>query len=394
MYEIPGIVLGGGVTALGSVRTLGRAGVPVFCLNERKSEAIYSKYCKKYFIFNNIQKNKETLKNGLINLSFHIKKPAVIFPISDTYLLLISDLIHDLNGYYISIPKRKILELLINKRKFYQSLTQKKINHPITYFPKNEEDVKKISKKISYPIFLKPYYSHVFQEHFSKKGVVVNSQKELLNYWLKIKNLNIDMMLQEIIFGPPSNHILIDGFIDRDLKPKALFARQRIRSNPINFGNSSLSVSVPISNHIPLKNTILNYLKSISYQGLFNAEFILDHRDGLYKLIEINARASAWFNTLSAKCGINLMLIAYQNAIGEKMKFTDIYEPGFKWLCGGDDIKSSIKLFFRGNLGIQEYIHSLSGKKDYAWFAQDDFRPFAMNILFSLSKWFRKKPNN
>ena len=66
-----------------------------------------------------------------------IRDNTVIFPTSDIYLLLITDLINDLNGYHIPIPKRKTIEILINKRKFYQSLIQRKIQHPITYFPEN-----------------------------------------------------------------------------------------------------------------------------------------------------------------------------------------------------------------------------------------------------------------
>ena len=388
MYEIPGVILGKGITALGSVRTLGRAGITVYCLGEKKSEAIYSKYCKKYFIFHNIRKTKEELKNVLIKLKSHIRETTVIFPTADIYLLLIPDLINDLNGYHIPIPKRKTFEILINKRKFYQSLIQKKIHHPITYFPESLKDVKKLSKDLSYPIFLKPYHSFIFREHFRKKGIVANSQRELLSYWLMTKNLGVDMMMQEIIFSPQSNHIFLDGFIDRDLKPKALFARQRVRSYPTDFGNSSITKSVPISDYISLKDTILKYLQSITYHGLFNAEFVMDSRDGLFKLIEINARASAWFNTLSAKCGINLMLIAYQDAIGENTEYREDYEPGVKWLCGRDDLNSSIRLLLNGELGIREWIHSLSGKKDYAWFAKDDFKPFAMNIIFSLSKIF------
>ena len=93
MYKIPVIVLGGGETALGSIRSLGRVGVTVYCLDDKKNEAMYSNYCKKYFIFPNIRKNKEELKNVLIKFKSHTKETTVIFPISDLYLLLISDLI-------------------------------------------------------------------------------------------------------------------------------------------------------------------------------------------------------------------------------------------------------------------------------------------------------------
>ena len=382
-FRIPALVFGGGsTTGLGAIRSLGRAGVPVYYMDEKKSEAVYSKYCKKYFIFPKIGHNKDELKKVLLKLQ-NVLGDAVLFPASDSYAIYLSDLIDELNGYYLPAPKKEVIEILINKRRFYESL-MKKIPHPTTYFPENLEGVKRISKDISYPIFIKPYFSQPFSERFHKKGFVANSERELLEYFALMRRVEVHVMIQEIILGPPTDHIFLDGYADRDSNPKAFFARRRLRMWPLAFGNSSLCVSIPASEIASLKEALFRYLKSISYHGIFSAELKKDHRDGIFKLLEINSRTSAWFNTLSAKCGINIMLIAYLDAIGRDVEYSENYETGFKWVFLKDDIRSAMRMILNGDLDFREWISSLLGKKDYISYAKDDLRPFIISLKDTL----------
>ena len=379
LFRLPALVLGGGATTgLGAIRSLGRAGVAVCYVDEGKSVTAYSRYCKEYFIFPKIGHNKDELKEALLKLQNEIGE-AVLFPGTDLYAIYLSDLIEEFDGYYLPAPKKEVIEILINKRRFYESI-MKKIPHPTTYFPENLEDVKKMSKDVAYPVFLKPYFSQPFSKRFRKKGFVANSEKELLQYFALIQRLKVHMMIQEIILGPPTDHIFLDGYIDRDSNPKAFFARRRLRMWPAAFGNSSLCVSIPAAQITSLKEAIFKYLKSIRYHGIFSAEMKKDSLDGLFKLLEINSRTSAWFNTLSAKCGINIMLIAYLDAIGRDVKYSEDYEAGIKWVFLRDDLRSATRMMLSGDLGTREWISSLLGKKDYASYAKDDLRPFIMSL--------------
>ena len=384
-FRIPAVVLGGrGTTGLGAIRSLGRVGVTVYYMDEKKSEAMYSKYCKNYFIFPKIGHNKRELKRVLMKLQHQIGDTAVLFPAADSYALNLSDLMDELSGYYLPAPKKEVIEILINKRRFYQSLMKEKIPHPTTHFSENLEDATKISRRTSYPIFMKPSISHSFSQRFRKKGFVANSADELLGYWAYMKRAGVDVMVQEIVPGPPTDHVFLDGYSNRDLNPKALFARRRLRMWPLAFGNSSLCVSIPVSEIATLKERLFRYLKSINYHGIFSAEFKKDQRDGVFKLLEINSRTSAWFNTLSARCGVNLMLIAYLDVIGKDTKYSEDYEAGVKWVFLRDDLRSSMKMIINGNLTVREWISSLLGKKDFLSYAKDDLKPFFMNLRHTI----------
>jgi len=382
-YANPAIVVGGGsVTGLGAVRSLGRSGVKVYYVEDSKCITQYSRYCEKYFISSKVSYSKESLKDILLNIQHRMDGSAVIFPASDFYSLYLSDLVDELKDSHLVVPSREIIEILINKKIFYRSLLKEKIPMPATHFPDDLEDVKRIGKEESYPVFIKPCLSHVFAQHFGggRKGFVANSQEELVRYCEMLMKKGIEVMIQEIVTGSRTNHVFLDGYIDKNLNPKVLFARQRLRMWPLSFGNSTLCMSIPISRVASLKEPILRYLKSINYHGIFSAEFKKGERDRIFKLLEINSRTSAWFNTLSAKCGCNIMLIAYLDAIGRDIEYRENYEAGIKLIFLRDDIRSAIKMFMNGDLSMREWLSSLAGKRDYTPYARDDPMPFILGV--------------
>jgi predicted ATP-grasp superfamily ATP-dependent carboligase len=140
--------------------------------------------------------------------------------------------------------------------------------------------------------------------------------------------------------------------------------------------------SIPISGVTSIKETAETYLHQLGYHGIMEAEFKRDPRDGIFKLLEINAR-SWWQNSFPAKCGINIVFISYLDAIGEEIEYTEDYEAGIKWIYFLNDLRSSIKT--SNNMTIKEWASSLHGIKDWAYFSADDPIPWVLSLLFSLS---------
>jgi len=270
-----------------------------------------------------------------------------------------------------------VAEKLVVKRKFYESLEENKVPHPRVVIPSNNDDLEKISKNLEYPIFVKPSISPRFYKVFRRKGFVANSANELVRYHgLAIKH-KIDVVFQEIIPGPDNLTYGISGSFNRQSRPLALFAYHRLRAWPNMFGTSSLIESVPISEHPDLKEIVINYLAGISYYGVMEAEFKLDPRDGNFKLLEINAR-SWWQNSLPTKCGLNIILKAYLDAIGEKVEYSEKYATGVKWISFLNDIRSSI---VSKEIASKDWTRSLRNVKDWAFFDIHDPAPLAVNLV-------------
>ncbi|MGD8506733.1 MAG: hypothetical protein PVF15_08745 [Candidatus Bathyarchaeota archaeon] len=378
MYENPAVVIGGGVNGLGVIRNLGRSGVDVYCVVENKNEAVYSRYCKEYFIFPRAERGSQELMTFLNRFKRRLSSEAVLFPTSDISILNVSSLIDEIDSYLAPVSNPEVIETLVKKRKFYDSLIKKEVPHPLTLFP-DLENLKEIVKKVSYPVFVKPSMSQTFFKKFGKKGFVAKSEKELNQHIKLMEKYQIDVMVQEIVSGPPTNHYFIDGYLDKNSRPLALFARRRLRMWPLSFGNSTACVSVPIPEVVNMKEAIMEYLASIGFRGIFSAEFKRDPRDGVGKLLEVNAR-SWWYNSFPSACGVNIILTAYLEAIGKDVKSVQKYETGINLIYFTEDLKWLLATFVQGKPSFREWLSSIIGKKDWVVLAKDDPNPFIMNI--------------
>ena len=116
------------------VRNLGRNGINVYCVIEKKDQVIYSRFCKEYYIIPNIQERKSILRRFLVDIE-KLNDCAVLFPTSNLYSLHLFELKEELEGnYYVPLPSYEVVRTLVDKKQFYQSLSKSGVPHPITYF--------------------------------------------------------------------------------------------------------------------------------------------------------------------------------------------------------------------------------------------------------------------
>jgi predicted ATP-grasp superfamily ATP-dependent carboligase len=121
---------------------------------------------------------------------------------------------------------------------------------------------------------------------------------------------------------------------DKDSEPHGLFLQRKIRNCPEQFGIGSLAESCADPGIV---HTGTKFMKDLGYHGIGVVEMKKDPRDGLYKVLEVNARpwTQLWLVTCS---GMNLPYMAYCDAIGEQMEKVAGYREGLKWLCMSDDL--------------------------------------------------------
>ncbi len=399
-FEVPAIVFGGGMNGLGVVRSLGRKGVPVYCVVERNDPVIHSRFCKKYYIIPNIQENKSILRRFLVKIE-RLNDCAVLFPTSDVYSLHLSEVKEEMEGnYHLPLPSHEIVRKLVDKKEFYKFLCEFGVPHPLTFFPESPEDTRRISKEIKYPVFIKPSMSQEFSRKFHRKGFVASSANELMRHYLLALNHKIEVIFQEVIPGLAAKNIYgLEGYFDKNSNPKAFFAYCRLRGWPPVFGNTCMRESISISDVNASYLITKSCLQHLKYHGLMEAEWKRDPRDGVFKLLEINARQSMQIS-LSTRCGVNLVLITYLDAIGEKIRRVDNYEKGIKWMSFLEDLRSVIET----DTSIKDWIFSLKTVKEWSFFAMDDFSPWIMSNFetaraiiqefFALWKSFSKSANN
>jgi predicted ATP-grasp superfamily ATP-dependent carboligase len=374
----PAIVFGGDINGLGIVRNLGREGVPVYCVLESVDPAIYSKYCSGYYVLPDFSHRADSVRSFL-RLSRRALNRPVVFSTDDRTTLILSRLKDEMeNEYAFMAPDKQVAETLVEKDRFYESLDERGIDHPKVIHEYDDSDIRRIGKELGYQLFIRPTVTQDFSEAFEgRKGFVANSEAELLDQFARVRARNIKVLFQELIPGSASNIYGIAGCFDHDSRPLALFGYHRLRGWPPVIGLNTLIESVPLSKLRPQANLVASYLRSIGYYGIMEAEFKLDPRDGRYKLLEINARS--WFqNSFPTRCGLNIILRAYLDALGKATSYSEDYRAGIKWVNFLQDIASSVG---EGEMMKSSWIRSLIAVEDHAFLDLGDLAPVFMRTL-------------
>ena len=96
---------------------------------------------------------------------------------------------------------------------------------------------------------------------------------------------------------------------------------------PTDFGNSTYLISVPLERLSPAMESLERILRAVHYRGIFSAEFKRDHRDGKFKILEINARPW-WYIGFAIDSGVNVVEMAYRDALGLPVTTNATYRPG------------------------------------------------------------------
>ena len=377
-HSIKVIVPGGkSATQLGVVRGFGRRNIPVVYIDlEEQSIARHSKYIHKRLKCLGLMVSDDNFINLLLNLGEKSNNKMAIIPTGDLDALAISKYKKELEQFYhIPIPEYNIAKNMVNKNNFYKLLEKLNVDYPNTLIPKNLDELEFLKSKMPFPYIIKPSNSILFQDEFAQKCFVLNSQQEFRKAIEKLKNKNLDVMIQEII---PGNDIYaISMYFNKDSKPLAICGYDKLRHFPPDFGNGSFCKtawrSVPIDIAVQL-------LTSIGYHGIAEPEFKKDPRDGKYKLLEINVRTSLQ-NRLPAGSGHDIEYIAYLDVTRQNIGDLSLPDSGIEWVHDPYDFLSCLRQIKDSRLEIKDMLKSFKGKKIHSVVAIDDPIPLFIHMI-------------
>ncbi len=91
-------------------------------------------------------------------------------------------------------------------------------------------------------------------------------------------------------------------------------------------------------------------------------------------------------------CGVDLAYLAYCDALNLPVDIDNSYQDGIIWVDWQRDTRAAIEYIRKGELTLGEWLQSLKGKKMWAIYSKDDWRP-GVAFTFSLLKkiWTRIK---
>lgn len=358
--KTPVLILGNGLTALGVLRCFGRAGIPVYCASEELGVIVRSRWFRRMPAGRASISHPDQLAGFLGGLPW---ERTVLVPCADNWASAVARLPGRFaERFPVSQSNADTLDLLVDKSGFANLLVRLNIPHPETVHVESEEQLRSLDIEDFSGSFLKPCDSLAFFGFYERKAFRVESQDDAVQRYRRIHSDGFEVLFQEYIPGPASNHYFIDGFIDRNGHICAMVARQRLRMYPVDFGNSSYMVSIPVESVSGAAENLKRLLGAIDYRGIFSAEFKYDTRDRQFKILEINARPW-WYVEFAAICGADVCSLAYRDALGRNLRPRRDYRTGVRSVHPYFDLYACLEQLRKKELTIAQWAGSWIGAR-------------------------------
>ncbi|MFH2027905.1 MAG: ATP-grasp domain-containing protein [Nanoarchaeota archaeon] len=332
-------------TSLAVIRSLGRKGIHVTAGDERRiAMSFFSKYCKQKVVYpdpHNYGKLKIFMNSFLKKRKFDL-----VFPVWEDMTMFFSK--HkDEFSRYAKVPVIEYDKYIRarDKQLTMEAAEKAGVPYPKSYFINNISELERISRKIEYPVIIKPT-----MQSGSHGLTYCSTAQELVVNFKKVVGVHGKSIIQEYIpYG--GDAIGVSCLYDYDSKPVAVFSHKRLREYPIGGGPSTLRMAIK---HREAERLAVKLLNELNWFGLAMVEFKTDPRDGSLKLMEINPRV--WGSVALPICsGVDFPYLLYRLAMDGKVKKVTSYKVGTKcrWYLGDvlhflnspDKLKSIPNLF-------------------------------------------------
>lgn len=336
---VPVLILGADIGPLGLLRRLARRGIPCFVADRTSDMITRSRWYRPASHTIPETRDSAVLADYLRGLDL---ERAVVIGASDRWALAAAGLPDDLRSRFMtSAPTRDTVEQFVDKDRFRALVERLAIPAPRSLHLDGPDDLSELTDAELERGFFKPTDSQLHRDHFHTKGSFTRSRAEAVSLLERASAAGVRLIYQEWIPGPMEATLLFDGFVDRDGKVRGIVARRRLRVQPEPIGNTCASVTIPLDEVRQPVEDVRRLLAEVAYRGAFNVEFKLDASDGLYKILEVNARP-AWYCGPIAGAGVDIVWMVYLDAQSLDVPDAPAYAVGRRGVVEARDARAII----------------------------------------------------
>lgn len=338
-----------------------------------------SKYPKHKILFKKGKDNKEELYKEILNEIMSGKYDAV-FPISDETTSFIMDNYDEISKKVkICAAKPEPFRKAYNKQITMEMCQLNGIPCPITRM--TDEPIEDFLKRCSFPLAIKP------REGTGSVGYhKIDTKEQLMKYIDSGEVVPNDYIIQEFI-SHDGKHFDTYIFMDENHECVTKLAGNKIRWFPVDAGSACLIGTVD-------NEEILDYsvklLKAIDWSCFAQIYWIVDPKDNLPKVIEINGRIPASIK-ICPLCGYNIVQQELELAFGEKVtkfnppfkeQYLRYFQTDFLWFIKSKNrFKAKPRWFFPSK--TKDYI--------FSWRDPWPFFAYSLQCIFRYKKDMKKR---
>ncbi len=379
------LVVGGAHGGLALVRSLGRRGIPVWFVTDDHPIASYSRYAERSFFWGGPEDEGaiEFLKTLARE---HGLEGWVLIAAGDAELRVLSQHHAELASVFrVTVPPWETVRWTHDKRLTYERAAALGLDFPRCYNPRDLQELNALDCR--FPVVLKPTVREQRNAFTRAKAWRVDDRAALLARYREAAALVGEraVVLQELIPGGGSAQFSYAAVWQRGAPIASLVAR-RTRQYPIEFGYTSTFVETVEQKDV--EEAACRFLKSIDYDGLVEVEFKHDHRDGRFKILDVNARAWTW-NALGSIAGVDFGHVLWRLAMGETIAPIRCHAD-VAWMHGSRDLLAVAAEMITGRLAPADYLRSWRKPLVFAAFAKDDLMPGLVDLPLAAARVLRR----
>lgn len=373
------LILGGHFLGLGAARMLSaaRPGMPVWVTDEEVCIAQFSRHVTGFLKCPPPEDEARFAAFLLETAAAKGLAGSVVFACTDEFVKALARSYERLSKAYVLLtPPWETAQFLYDKRLTHRLALQQGIPVPETHNPGDLDALAGLD--IEFPVVLKPAITSHLMDVTKKKAYRADNKEELLAIFRMMTGVidPSEILIQELIPGRAANLYSFFGLF-RGGNVVAGASARRSRQHPMEFGRASTFVETVSLPELGVLATRL--LTGIGYSGLAEVEFMYDPKHGRHELLEVNPRIWGW-HTISGRAGVNLISLAYAQAIGEPVA-AGPFQVGAKWVHLLTDIPTAAQEIWHGRLSIRDYLESMRGSKEFAVLSFSDPLPVIMELL-------------
>ncbi len=306
----PAIVLGGGRTGLGIVRSLAQAGIrSIVVSNNNDDIAIASRHAQKYHVGTF---EGESFVEDLLRLRTSLPEKGVLLFSDDCPLTTVSRHRHLLaDAFHFNLPPHDLIVQLGLKLPFFEIAQKLGFPVPATQLLCAESDLTGIDA-LRPPLCVKPNgRSEAYDSKF-KKAYRLDSCAEAITLTEQILSVVPEVIVQEWIEGP--NDSIFFSLCSMSETEPVCFTGRKGRSWPPQIGVTASCWAAPDMAD-ELETITTSFFRAVGITtGLASMEFKRDQRDGRFLMVEPTVGRANLQEEIAALCGINICQVNYCDA--------------------------------------------------------------------------------
>jgi len=313
------LLLDQGRQSLPFLKSFSNAGHQVFIVcNTRICEGYFSRYPARRLLWPSYMKDPQAFKKQLIEF---LKKQDidVTLCVGDVSAEILSKNKDEISKYTkTTVPEYSKFIEVSDKLKLMEYCMENDIPCPVTHNLNKDTDINFIHE-MDFPVIVKP-----------RRGIGALGVQKVLNPE-SVRNILPEhtdkygsLLIQEFIPQEGGMQYQAQAFLDEDSNMKVCMIIEKPRFFPVNGGTSTANVTVDKPEIVEVCKKLL---EGIGWTGAADVDLILDPRDNVVKVLEINPRVTAGIK-IGFAAGIDYADLHLKLALGKPIPKIESYQLG------------------------------------------------------------------